>query len=233
MTNARAIINQAARKIHVLGRGQTMDANEYQDALEILNTMLGSLSTNVGLIFNNTRETFQLTGQASYPIGVGQVFDTVAPIFIQDAYITIGEVDYTLRQMNAEEYSNVAFKNLSGIPDSFYYEKNTPVARIFIYPLCTAYTLTLYSLKPFTAFANLTTNYDLPPGADDMLVYNLAVRLASEYEKEAAPTVKAIAEKTLRNVEAYNKRNNYPKSMIDIAGDSSALGNILSGWYIR
>jgi len=233
MTNARAIINQAARKIHVLGRGQVMDADEYQDAFEVLNTMLGSLSTNTGLIFNNSRETFPLTGAQSYTIGVGAVFDTVAPILIQSAYITIGTVDYPLRQMNADEYANVAFKTLSGIPDSFYYEKNTPTARIFIYPVGTSYTLTLYGLKPFTAFSNLTANYDLPPGAEDMLVYNLAVRLASEYEKEASATVKQTAVQTLRNVEAYNKRNNYPKSLIDIAGDSTVAGNILSGWYIR
>jgi len=233
MVNARSIINQAARKIHVLGRGQTMGADEYQDALECLNTMLDSLSTSISFIFNNTRETFNLNGSQSYSIGAGGDFDTSAPMFIQAAYIRIGSVDYILKQINAEDYAAIGFKSITSIPEVFYYEKNTPLARIFIYPVGTTYQLTLYSLKAFTDFADLTTDYDFPPGVEEMLVFNLAVALAPEYEKEASPTVKAKAEKTRRNVEAYNKRNNYPTSKIDIATTENMTGNIYSGWYTR
>lgn len=233
MTNARSIISQAARKIAVLGRGQTMSADEYQDALTSLNSMMSTLSTNTGLIFNNSRETFTLTGAASYTVGVGQTFNTTAPILISAAYITIGDVNYPLRQLNDQEYAEIPFKTLTGIPDSFYYNKDSPIATIFIYPIGTSgYSFTMSSLKPFDAFADLTTDYSLPPGGEDMLAYNLAKRLCAEYENPVPSEVRQMAEKSLRNIEAYNKRNNYPRSQLDLA-ENGVGGNIYSGWCIR
>lgn len=235
MTTAQSIINQAARKITVLGRGQTMGPEETQDALTNLNTLVGSLSTDVGMIFNNIRELFPLTGQQSYTIGVGADFDTPKPVVINAAYIRIGTVDYPIKQLNSSDYADIGFKTISGIPEFFYYENNTPLARIFLYPVGVAnYQLGIYSLKALDSFVDLTTDYDLPPGAEDMYVYNLAKRLAAEYEKPVPAEVHEMAHKTRNNVRAFNKRNSYPTSYIDIAGSTgNTTGNIYSGWYTR
>lgn len=67
-----------------------------------------------------------------------------------------------------------------------------------------------------------------------MLVYNLAKRLAPEYEKPVPPEVAMMAPKTISNMQVFNKRNNYPTSYIDIAGSTgNTTGNIYSGWYTR
>jgi hypothetical protein len=93
--------------------------------------------------------------------------------------------------------------------------------------------LHISSLKELTQFADLTTDYDLPPGQDDMLVYNLAKRLAGEYEKPVPPEVNQQAEKTLQAMRVFNKRNNYPTSTIDMADNKNGIGNIYTGWWVR
>lgn len=235
MANARSIINQAARKIAVLGRGQSLGADEYQDALTDLNTMMGSLSTDVGLIFNNVRELFPLTGAISYTIGTGGDFNTPTPVIINAAFIRIGTIDYPLKQLNSNNYANIGFKSISGISEFYYFENNVPLGRIFLYPVGVAgYSLGLYSLKVMDLFADLATEYDFPTGTEDMLVYNLAKRLAPEYEKPVPPEVAMMAPKTISNMQVFNKRNNYPTSYIDIAGSTgNTTGNIYSGWYTR
>jgi len=234
MANARSIINQAARKIAVLGRGQTLSADEYQDALTNLNALVSFMSTDVGLIFNNAREVFPLTGAVSYTIGASGVFDTVKPFVINSAFIRIGNIDYHLKQIMEQEYSAIGFKSIGGIPELFYYKNDTPLGTIFVYPVGVAgYSLHLSSLKPLTEFADLSTEYDVPTGQEDMLVYNLAKRLAGEYEKPVPPEVNQMAEKTVQAMRVYNKRNNYPTSVIDMADNRNGIGNIYSGWWVR
>lgn len=235
MANARSIINQALRKIQVLGRGQTLPSDEATSALEALNGLLGSWSAEGATIYNSAREIFSLTGLQSYSIGVGGDFNTAKPIKIDAAFITLGGTDYQLTQVNAGQYAGIAAKYVSGTPEVFYFENDEPLGRIFLYPVGLAgYSLTLWSNKAITSFADLTTNYDLPAGFEDALVWNLAVRMAPEYEKEASLTVVRGARDSKLIVEGYIKRNNYPRSKIDVptsgGGDN---GNIYSGWGIR
>lgn len=233
MTNARNIINKACRKIHVLGRGQPLTADEANDALEALNDFLASLSADATTIFNTVRESFSLTGATTYSIGSGGDFNTTAPIVINAIYVRIGSTDYPLSQMNTGEYGDIGFKSISGTPEKYLYETNTPLASITLYPVgVSGYTLIIDSLKALTSFADLTTDYNLPPGMVDLLVYNLAVRLAPDYEKEAGASVKRIAKDSLTNLQVFNKRNNYPTADLDL-GSSGSSGNILSGWYAR
>ena len=80
MVTARKIINSAFRKIHVLGVGSTLSAEEANDALDTLNAMLASWSAEGDLIFTETVEEFPCTEAETYTMGVGGDFDTVAPV---------------------------------------------------------------------------------------------------------------------------------------------------------
>jgi hypothetical protein len=234
MTTARSIIEQASRKIHVLGRGQTLSAEEANDALKALNTLLSSFSAEAGTIFNKSRETFPLTGVQSYTIGPGGNFNTTPPIIILSAYISSGALDYPpLEQKTVGEYDTIALKNVGGSPEIFYYDNSLPLGRIWLYPVAASgYTLTITSLKALTSFADLTTDYTLPDGVEMMLVFNLGVILCPDYEKEPSPYLLSEAKRTKTVVEVACRRNNYPTSTVDF-GDGFANGNIFSGWLTR
>jgi hypothetical protein len=230
MANARSIINQAARKIHVLGRGQTLSAEEAQDALIALNNLLSTFSAQAAIIFNTDRESFPLTGAQSYSIGLGGDFNTARPVDITDAFITSGSTDYPLTQIDRSHYAGIAVKSASGIADSFYYENNSPLGRIFLNLATQSATLNLWSRKAITQFADLTTDYDMSDGVESALVHNLAVDIAPEYEKEASATVKSKAKETKTAVSSAMRRQNYPTSDIDLSSDCCD-GDILSGYY--
>lgn len=233
MTNARSIINQAARKIAVVGRGQVMPADESQDALTALNSMIKGFSASGGISYNEKRNTYPLTGALSYSIGPSGDFNTTRPDDISSAYVSVGGTDYPLSKINSQQYTEIVDKEIQGIPSCFYYQNNTPLGRLFLYLNgASGYTLTLITREQDASFTDLSTEYDLPEGYEEMLVYNLALRLAPEYEKPVPVEVKTTALASKLAFESFVRRNDYPTSNLDI-GTDSIQGNIYSGWYTR
>jgi hypothetical protein len=64
--------------------------------------------------------------------------------------------------------------------------------------------LYLDTLKALTEPTTITTATTFAVPYDEAIKWNLAVRIAPEYEKEAGQTVKELAISTLRMVEAAN-----------------------------
>ncbi len=218
MTTARDIIEIALRKIHVLGRGQSLQNDEAQDALTALNDMLASWSVEGGYVFTETTETFNLTSAASYTIGSGGDFDTDRPFEIVSAYVSDASTDYPLMLIDQKEYSRISNKTIAGVPDQLYFDNNYPLANIKLYPVpSAANTLTLNSYKPLTSFAGLSNTVNLPPGYNRALVFNLAVELAPDYSKEPTGTVLSVAEQSKSIIFTSNTRNDKFISSVDTA----------------
>lgn len=232
MANARNIIETALRKIHVLGSGQSLPAEDAQNALEVLNDLIDGFNAEGGLVTTQTRETFNMTGAESYSIGPGADFDTAVPTEIITMVVNSGDVDYTLRQMTPEQFEDLSYKKVNSIPEYYYYDNNRPTGNLYFYPKGdSSYTLTMVSNKSLSSFADLTTDYDLAEGVKNMLVYNLASEVAPEYEREASPTVMRNAKKYKENVEVRNRRFNYPTSRTNDGLQGVAPYNIYSGYY--
>lgn len=231
MATARDIIEASLRKIHVVGRGQSLPSDEANDALDTLNAMLDSWSVEGGLVYAETQETFSLTGAQSYTIGDGGDFDTVLPVDIVAAFISIAGTDYPLELIDREQYAEITDKSLgSFVADVLYYDNNYPLATIRMHPVPASGTLTLYSNKPLTRFSSLDTVYSMPVGYERALVYNLAVDIAPEYEKEAGMSVMRIANESKSNVLSANTRNDNNQSNIDSALLGNNTFNIYKGY---
>lgn len=211
MTTALDIVKASLRKLHVLGRGEALDNDAAQDGLDALNNLLSSWSAEGGMVYASTDETFPLTGAQSYTIGSGGDFDTAVPLTINTAYATSGGLDYDMTEIGVEEYRSISLKQTGSIPDTFYYDYGYPLSTIYIYPVApSGYSITLNSLKRLTEFSSLTDDFDLPPEYKRALIFNLAVELAPDYEKEASMTVMRIAKESKSNVFSANTRNNMP-----------------------
>lgn len=229
MPNARKIIERAARKIGVVGRGQVMPADEVQSALDELNGLVQTLSAEGAAIFNLAKDSLVSTGAASYSLGPSGDFNISQPMLIDSVFVTNGSIDYQLRQISAAEYAGIMQKDITGVPEVFYYDSSVPLGRLYLYPAATAtYVINIWSRKVITAFADLTTDYDMLVGAEDMLVYNLAERLCPDYEKPVTPDIAKMAKVTKNAVTTLNRRNNYPVSVV---WPTNGRGNILNGWY--
>lgn len=232
MTTARDLIKDALRKIHVLGKGQSLESDEANDALRLLNSMLSMWSVQGDLVYVSSKETFPLTGAGTYTIGAGLDFNTIAPLRITGAYITSGTIDYPLHAIDDSEYSSIAQKTISSsIPEYFYYDGN-PTAKIYLYPVDSGATsITINSVKPLTSFTTLDTAYDMPAEYEIAIVYNLAVLIAPEYEKEPSFTVTKTAVEALNAVQTQNKRQDKRVVSLDgIPSRNSTTGNIYQGY---
>lgn len=218
MANARSIIEQALRKLHVVGRGQSIGASEAQNALTALNSLISSFNAEGGVVTNQSRETFPLDGSESFSIGQGGDFNTDVPTEIIGIVVNSGDIDYPLKQIPAGQYQKIAYKDVGSIPEYYYYDNNRPLGNIFLWPRGDAsYTLDMITFKSLNSFADLTTDYNLAEGVERMLVHNLCVEMAPEYEREAARSIVTIAMKSKQAVISRNRRFNYPKSSMDAA----------------
>ena len=210
MSTVRDLIHDALKKIHVVGIGENLTADQEQSAFRSLNDLLASWSVEGGLVYQQTQETFNLVGnQQVYTIGSGQDFNTVSPFSIEALYTTLGTTDYPASPYGQEDWASISSKTTStGIPEVYYYDNNFDVSRIYFYPIPTGVsTVTMFSRKPIVEFNSINDTVNLPSGYRRALIYNLALELAPEYEREALPTVVKIANKSKGNIFSYNSRN--------------------------
>ena len=207
MPTAQALINRTLRLINVIGGSETPSDSESNVSFTVMNAMLDLWNTEQLLVFQFQDETHTLvSGTGAYTIGPGGTISTVRPVRIQGAYIrdTDGK-DYGLDVLNKDDWDNILDKNQGGRPKFIFYDPAFPLGTINLYPAPdSASTLHIKTWKPFTAFATLVTNIDLPPGYEQFFVYNLGVLLGAEFNTPIRPDVLQIALDSKAQVETLN-----------------------------
>lgn len=218
MPTAQAQINRALKLINVIAENETPTASESNTSFSVLNAMLDLWNVEQLMVYQFQDETHTLTaGVGSYTIGPGGDINTVRPVRIQSAFIrTTDGNDYPIDILNKDDYDKILDKDERGRPHILFYDPAFPLGTIFLYDVPDdASTLHIKTWKPFSSFSTLTTNIDLPPGYDQLLVYNLAVLLAAEFSAPLRPDVLAIAQDTKGKVETLNNRFQNKKSSFD------------------
>lgn len=231
MTTIRDLVTRSLRKINAIGQGAVLQAEEAEDARVLLNAMLQAWSAEGSLVPAETKETFNLTTATTYTIGPSADFNTVRPLDIKSAYVSDGQTDYHLFKYGNAEYSAISSKSItSGIPDIFYYDNDNPTATLYLYPAPSGVqTITLNTIKPLTSITSLDQDFDLPDHFEIGVIYNLAVFIAPEYEKEASPTVKEVAHWGKGIIEAQTERNVQNWSDIDTPERNDYDYNVFEG----
>jgi len=201
---AQTLIKAALRVIGAYAPGETPTTDELADGLECLKLMLRHWSDNNMRIYYTKQDTKVLTGASSYTIGSGGDINTVRPASIRGAYVKDSAgIDSILNIIDEAKYRRFQLKTLSGTPEYLWYSPEYPKGKIYIYTLSTG-TLYLDSLKPLTEPALITSTVEFPPGYDEAIKFNLAVRLAPEYGKEPSLIVLALAKSNLNDLEKRN-----------------------------
>lgn len=208
MSTGRDLVITALKTAGILTQGETPTSEEVVDGLGVLNRMLASWSNDSLVIYARTFENFPLSsGVGDYTIGPGATFNTVRPMHIIDAFVRQDTLDYWLSIVPDEQYDSIAYKNIDSIPQILNYTAQYPQATIRIYPKPqNSFTLYLRSEKQLSTIT-LNDDISLPPGWEDALVYNLAVRLAPVYGQPVDQAVAALAIDTKGMLENNTTRN--------------------------
>ncbi len=244
-TTAGTLLKSAFGLIGVYQPNETLTATDGQDGLSRLNMFMGQLSIQPQSIPCRIREVFDMTaGKGSptnpYTIGPTGNFVTTRPNTIESASVLLTQsqpnpVEVPLAILTNDAYDAIQVKDLSNQqPTGLFYQPTyaSGLGSIFLWPVPdVAYNdLVIYRLSQMATFTSLSASIDLPAGADEMLVYNMAKRLAAPYGKVCPPDVQEIAATSMRVFKrGNNKIADLPQEIFTGDGNRQYGYNIVSG----
>jgi hypothetical protein len=224
MTTATDIITDAALVGGVGDVYNALDANVLQMGLRLLNRLMDQWSAEFAPLFNiidgftgAPTPGWTLTpGTAAYTIGVAGLLG-VRPTQISEIYLLDGNsVSYYLVPITADEFARLVYKVAPGRPDRYYANFNEQTIQLTFYPT-PAYADQVHCMYQdrMQLFANASTVVNLPPGYEEALIYNLALRLLPALGKQIPPDVASRASWakgviTLANTNTYMLQNPMP-----------------------
>lgn len=242
MATFRSIATASYQDLGIVGAGAPLSAYQAQYALTRANRMLQGWSLQNLTIPVLAREVFTMTiGKGSptnpYTIGSGGDLDTTRPLQItgcgalQLSGLTT-EVEIPRGVLTTDAYEAIQVKRLTNsLFTNLYYQPTSPLGKVYLWPVPdgTAYDLVLYFLKPLSEFADLDTDVDLPPGAEDAIQFGLSERLMLGFKvpAEIRQEVRGQSNAAL----AIYKRGNM--KMEDLGQDPAVTGNRRGGYNIN
>lgn len=194
---AGQVILMAMKSLGIVPSGEDATTEEYADGLLYLQMMLRAWALERLIVFTSTKESLVLTaGTSSYTWGVGGALNSERPNKVLSADLTDSDNKTSLVDVVSEKnFESIVDKTIQQRPNTVHVQMTYPLATIKTYPVPdAAYTLNMYSVKPFTeasSFSSVSDTLLLPSGYQEPVVNNLAVRLSPVFGK-AVPQVVAI-----------------------------------------
>lgn len=214
------LLYPALRKAAItLGPQRTPSPAQFQDAIEELNRLTGSLNCDRMNIYGLDIQTFPLAaGQKSYTIGIdptgSQTPDWPAnrPQGITQANVILNGLRYPLQISTSQQWAGIVQQDLPGtIPQALYNDRAFPLSTISLYGQPTlACDIELYTWHTIPKFTSLTDAVLLPDGYEDAIVLNLAVRLVTHFPqnpetpRQVDPHLYQQARESLMRLESIN-----------------------------
>jgi hypothetical protein len=230
-----AIINPALRMLGQIGSGESPTPDESADCLIGINAMLEGWKNDGLLAFAREELTLTLAdGDGSYTIGTSGDVNTTRPVLILEAWIVDSNISYPVRQISREEYSAIPDKTTeSSWPDKFCYEPTiaSSLGTILVHPLPNATrTMKLLVRIPVSEFAAVGTTVTLPPGWEEALASNLAIRMAPEFQTSPSPEVVKIARESKAAIKRINTRPLKASTGLEGLVGGHGVSNIEAGY---
>lgn len=208
------IISSAARLAGILASGENLAGNEPSDCLDILQTMMDEWQADGLKIFTDNINTFPFVlGTQTYTFGPGGTFNIASrPAKITRMGCQIlsnpvqpSEVPITL--LDTDGWANVRVKNISGSYPLFCYDDGAyPLRNLNFWVIPgLACNCIIYSWQPLSTFPDLAaTDVTFPPAYKQAIKYNLALRLAPEFDIAPKPEVMMEAASSLASLKELN-----------------------------
>ena len=194
-------------------------AAQTASALISLNNMMSMMGAEF-LYPSLIIENFTLTsGQAEYTIGSGGDLDTTyKPIKVESAFLRDGDSkDWPLRIISGVDVNRITYKTTEARPSEFYFIPEVTLAKVIFECECNyAYGFHIQSWKNFTEFPLTTTALTVPNEYKEFFVYNLAVSLGEDFDRQVPKTVLLRAKETRDIIDAMGASTRViPKAKFD------------------
>lgn len=248
------LIAYAQRVSGVLGVGQVALAQDTADAQTALQLMLQQWRQKRWLVFRLDWTLFPLKiGQQSYTVGPAAASPapevalpgTYRPANIQSCFLrqNVGSgpnsypIDFPMRVLESREhYDRISLKFLQSWPASIWYDPTLPTATLYIWPIPVQNLFSLYiawqDAIDLAGEGGLSVDTDtfLPPESVEAMIYNLALRLITNYKLPPDPAVASAATASLNTL----RQTNFalaPMRMPQSLRPGTRLKNPMGGFY--
>jgi hypothetical protein len=233
----QGLLYPALRKAQItIGPGRTPSTAQFQDAIDELNRLAGSLNCDRMFIYSIERAEYPLDPpKAAYTIGQSadpfEVVDFPAqrPQLIESANIIADpqqSLRYPLAIVTDLQWAKIGYQTLGNtIPEVLYNDRAAPVSTLYFWgqPM-SGQILELYTWTQVPYFMTITDAVLLPMQYIDALVLNLAVRLAPHFQRVIPDDVRLQARDSLMRLESINA----PKPIASVGFGCSDYYNIYS-----
>lgn len=175
-----------------MGPDRIPSTPQFNDALRTFNRMIGFFNTNRLNIFTmQINQWPTVIGTQTYTIGPSGDWDTDRPQEIYRANMLFNTSPVIRRKLNLlsdAQWSEIALQDVQTFPNSLYNDGAYPLSKIYFYPeLSEVFEIELYTWQALTTAINLDALVAYPPGYDEAIVNNLAVRLITVFKPKLAP----------------------------------------------
>jgi hypothetical protein len=213
LNTAGDLIAFALRSASINGVGQTPSAEDSNDGLILLRSLVAQWQQKRWLVPSLTDIAKLATGAETYTIGPGLDFNTPRPAKIESAYARFmgipgpNTVDYPLGIIESREaYNAIGLKNLSTIPLALFYESAYPAALLHFWPVPPSgqYELHISTKAALPTYASLTDPIGLPAEYTEALIYSLAVRFAINWGLDPRPAHVMAMQQALNTIRQAN-----------------------------
>lgn len=207
------IVLSALRNTGIIGVGQTASSEDMNQGCAALNDMIAQWQQRRYLVYRLVEQSVPCNGAQSYSIGPGGDISVVQrPAAINAAFArqTVNnmpnQIDYQLAILPSREtYSQIAMKSLQSFPQWCWYDADTPLGQLFVYPVITSqFTLHVIFREQLQTAMSLTDEITLPAEYREALIYNLAIRLTANYGLNINPVVARLAKAALETMRTIN-----------------------------
>jgi len=227
------LVTKAAQELNIFDAGTPLDNADAVYIFDLANDFLDGLKTQGLSVSTVTRQTFTLTGAASYAVGLGSAVNVDRPVS-PDAILNVGYV-YTNTTPNTEilngppittaVWAAIPQKTLTGTyPVQWYYEATSPTGTLRPFPIPPSGTGVIYVPTLLAEFTSLAQTITLLPGARRFLRTNLALEIADAYEVEPSQGLREKARQSRADYYRVNQRlddmSTWPGGWYDINSDT-------------
>ena len=189
--NALQIITDSMRFIGALASGETPTSAEASDSLRMLNLMIDSWSVERLMIFTIQRQVFDMpTAKQTYTLGPGGDFNVPRPPrLVRAGIISLNNVaqplELPLEMLTVDEWADIPVKNIqSALPLKLWNDNAYPLMNLNFWCIPNQdVNVALYTWTALSQFADFVTDYEFPPAYLEAIEWNLALKLAPQFEK--------------------------------------------------
>lgn len=203
MATVSDLIHSSFRLIGAIAAGETLEANELNDAFVSLNQMIGSWNTEGLSLYGRQLGIIPTQfGVNSYP--------TAHIVKIDSASVQVAGIDCPLEIVDSTGWDAIDEKYMSAIKArKLYCDYRYPTSTILIWPMPRqAGALNFWSYSLLNQFATANDIIDLPPGYEMALRYNFAMAILPEYPRsQVDPTLPAQAQMYKASLAQLNAGN--------------------------